>query len=103
LGFSTPLGLEDVSRYPALFAELIRTGQWTAQELKQLAGLNFLRVIESVENVRIQLQNHLLLLTFFEPLIFSNLNLCYYFWKEQRKERNLNDECGMCFFCLNRA
>jgi microsomal dipeptidase-like Zn-dependent dipeptidase len=51
LHFSTPLGLEDVSRYPALFAELIRTGQWSADELKQLAGLNFLRVIESVENV----------------------------------------------------
>ncbi|XP_065336373.1 dipeptidase 1-like [Cloeon dipterum] len=52
----TPLGLEDVSRYPALFAELIRTGKWSADEIKQLAGLNFLRVFESVENLREKLK-----------------------------------------------
>ncbi|XP_073988631.1 dipeptidase 1-like isoform X2 [Rhodnius prolixus] len=48
----TPKGLEDVSMYPALFAELISTGQWTSDELKKLAGLNLLRVLRAVEKVR---------------------------------------------------
>lgn len=46
-----PRGLEDVSRYPELFAELLRSGQWTVQELKNLAGLNMLRVMRQVEKV----------------------------------------------------
>ncbi|CAH1395883.1 unnamed protein product [Nezara viridula] len=49
---STPKGLEDVSMYPALFAELIASGQWTLEELKKLAGLNLLRVLREVEKVR---------------------------------------------------
>lgn len=42
-------GLEDVSCYPALLGELARRG-YTPQELKQVAGLNFLRVFREVEN-----------------------------------------------------
>lgn len=47
-----PQGLEDVSTYPTLFAELIATGKWTVDDLKKLAGLNFLRVFQEVERVR---------------------------------------------------
>lgn len=47
-----PQGLEDVSSYPTLFAELIGTGKWTVDDLKKLAGLNFLRVFQDVEKVR---------------------------------------------------
>ncbi|XP_022919017.1 uncharacterized protein [Onthophagus taurus] len=47
-----PQGLEDVAAYPTLFAELIGTGKWSVDELKKLAGLNFLRVLEEVERVR---------------------------------------------------
>lgn len=43
--------MEDVSKYPALFAELLRSGQWSVQELKNLAGLNMLRVMQQVEKV----------------------------------------------------
>lgn len=53
-GYSTnsvPRGLEDVSKYPELFAELLRSGQWSVQELKNLAGLNMLRVMRQVEKV----------------------------------------------------
>lgn len=50
--FSTPKGLEDVSSYPTLFAELIGTGRWSTEDLKKLAGLNFLRVFQDVERVR---------------------------------------------------
>ena len=50
--FSTPKGLEDVSTYPTLFAELIATKQWTIEDLKKLAGLNFLRVFNDVEKIR---------------------------------------------------
>ena len=48
----TPQGLEDVSSYPVLFAELIRSGKWSAEDLKKLAGQNFLRVMREVEKVR---------------------------------------------------
>ncbi|XP_024086017.1 dipeptidase 1 [Cimex lectularius] len=50
----TPKGLEDVSTYPALFAELIASGQWSMEELKKLAGLNLLRVLHAVEKVNIE-------------------------------------------------
>ncbi|WVQ85501.1 hypothetical protein IAT38_007666 [Cryptococcus sp. DSM 104549] len=45
---STPHGLEDVSKYPYLFAELIRRG-WTQHELSLLAGGNLLRVMRGME------------------------------------------------------
>lgn len=48
---STPKGLEDVSSYPTLFAELLGGG-WTIDELTKLAGGNFLRVMQQVEKVR---------------------------------------------------
>jgi microsomal dipeptidase-like Zn-dependent dipeptidase len=49
--YRTPQGLEDVSTYPTLFAALIGTGQWSTEDLKKLAGLNFLRVMQDVEKV----------------------------------------------------
>jgi membrane dipeptidase len=48
-------GLEDVSKYPALFAELARRG-WSDADLKKLAGENLLRVFASVEAVARRLQ-----------------------------------------------
>ncbi|XP_026464023.1 dipeptidase 1-like [Ctenocephalides felis] len=47
----TPVGLQDVSSYPLLFAELLGAG-WTDHELTKLAGENFLRVMSQVEKVR---------------------------------------------------
>lgn len=46
-----PEGMEDVSGYPLLFAELIRRG-WTDEELRKLAGGNVLRVLREAEAVR---------------------------------------------------
>jgi len=43
-----PAGLEDVSRYPALFAELLRRG-WTESDCRALAGGNILRVLRAAE------------------------------------------------------
>ncbi|XP_055959264.1 dipeptidase 1-like, partial [Patella vulgata] len=51
---STSVGLEDVSKYPALFAELARRG-WTDGELKKLAGENLLRVFKKAEEIRDQM------------------------------------------------
>ncbi len=48
-------GLEDVSKYPALLAELIRRG-WTDTELEQLIGENVLRVLTQAEAVAARLQ-----------------------------------------------
>ncbi|XP_015435164.1 PREDICTED: dipeptidase 1-like [Dufourea novaeangliae] len=48
----TPRGLEDVSKYPELFAELLRSGKWNVHDLKKVAGLNLLRVLRQVERVR---------------------------------------------------
>lgn len=44
----TPRGLEDVSKYPELFAELLRSGKWNVLDLKKVAGLNLLRVLTQV-------------------------------------------------------
>lgn len=48
----TPRGLEDVSMYPELFAELLRSGVWSEEDLRKVAGLNLLRVFNKVEKVR---------------------------------------------------
>lgn len=48
-------GLEDVSRYPALFAELSRRG-WNEADLRKLAGENVLRVLAQAEQVAARLQ-----------------------------------------------
>ena len=50
---SAPVGLEDVSKYPELFSTLLASGMWTIEDLKKLAGLNFLRVFREVERVNI--------------------------------------------------
>jgi membrane dipeptidase len=50
-----PAGLEDVSKYPNLFAELIRRG-WKDDELTKLAGGNVLRVMRRNEAVARRLQ-----------------------------------------------
>jgi membrane dipeptidase len=42
-------GLEDVSAYPALFAELLRRG-WTEADCAALAGGNLLRVLRAAES-----------------------------------------------------
>jgi membrane dipeptidase len=44
----TPVGLEDVAKYPALIAELLRRG-WSDADVKKLAGENILRVMREVE------------------------------------------------------
>lgn len=48
----TPSGLEDVSRYPHLFAELLSDPRWSSDDIAMLAGLNLLRVFEKVEELR---------------------------------------------------
>jgi membrane dipeptidase len=50
-----PAGLEDVSKYPALLAELLRRG-YTKDEIKKVAGLNLLRVMRGAERVAAQMQ-----------------------------------------------
>lgn len=45
-----PIGLEDVSGYPLLFAELMARG-WTDDDLARLAGGNLLRVMRAAESV----------------------------------------------------
>jgi membrane dipeptidase len=48
--FIWPVGLEDVSCYPNLFAELIERG-WSDDDLAKLAGGNILRVMRAAEAV----------------------------------------------------
>lgn len=47
---TAPEGLDDVSGYPFLFAELIRRG-WSDKDLAALAGGNILRVLRQAEAV----------------------------------------------------
>ena len=48
-------GLEDVSTYPALFAELAHRG-WSDEDMKKLAGENVLRALSTAEDVAARLQ-----------------------------------------------
>ncbi len=50
-----PVGLEDVSTYPALLAELSRRG-WSEEDLRMLAGENALRVMREAESAARRLQ-----------------------------------------------
>jgi membrane dipeptidase len=52
---ATPVGLDGVDKYPALFEELARRG-WTDDELADLAGRNLLRVMREAEAVAKRLQ-----------------------------------------------
>ncbi len=53
---SVPLGLEDVSTYPALTAELLRRG-YTDDDVRKIIGGNILRVMREVETVSRRLQS----------------------------------------------
>ena len=50
-----PVGMEDVSTYPVLFAELIRRG-WSDKDLVKLSRGNILRVMREAEAVAARLQ-----------------------------------------------
>jgi membrane dipeptidase len=50
-----PVGLEDVSTFPALLAELSRRG-WSEEDLRKLAGENVLRVMTRAERVAARLR-----------------------------------------------
>jgi membrane dipeptidase len=52
---ATISGLNDVSTYPALFAELVHRG-WSDGDLKKLAGENVLRAMSKAEEVAARLQ-----------------------------------------------
>jgi membrane dipeptidase len=52
---STPVGLEDVSTYPVLFAELSRRG-WPEGDLRKLAGENVLRAWREAESAARRIQ-----------------------------------------------
>ena len=53
-----PVGLEDVSGFPRLFAGLICRG-WNEDELKKIAGQNMLRVMREVESVAERMQKQM--------------------------------------------
>jgi membrane dipeptidase len=53
---SVAQGLEDVSTYPALLAELLRRG-YTDEDIRKISGVNVLRVMRNVERVSRTLQS----------------------------------------------
>ncbi|HEV8264121.1 MAG TPA: membrane dipeptidase, partial [Gemmatimonadales bacterium] len=52
---SVPVGLEDVSKFPDLLAELLRRG-WSEQDVRKVAGLNCLAVMRAVERVAAEMR-----------------------------------------------
>ena len=52
---SVPQNLEDVSKYPALTAELLRRG-YSKDDVEKILGQNVLRVMRQVEQVAARLQ-----------------------------------------------
>jgi len=53
---STVVGLDDVSMYPQLFAELMRRG-YSDEDLRKIANRNILRVLRAAEGVAAKLQS----------------------------------------------
>jgi membrane dipeptidase len=53
---SVPTGLENVSKFPDLVAELLRRG-WKVEDVKKVVGLNALRVLRDAERVAHQMQH----------------------------------------------
>src|SRR5438552_2418960 len=51
-----PVGLEDVSKFPDLIAELLRRG-WAETDVKKLAGVNTLRVMREAERVAVAMRS----------------------------------------------
>jgi membrane dipeptidase len=49
-GGASPIGLEDVSRFPHLFAELVRRG-FSERDLEKMSSKNMLRVLRRVEAI----------------------------------------------------
>ncbi|HSP06363.1 MAG TPA: dipeptidase, partial [Acidobacteriota bacterium] len=52
---AVPAGLEDVSHYPDLLAELLRRG-YSEDDVRKVAGLNVLRVLKKAEDVAARMQ-----------------------------------------------
>jgi membrane dipeptidase len=52
---TVPAGLEDVSKFPALTAELLRR-EWPEADVRNALGLNLLRVMRAAEAVAARLQ-----------------------------------------------
>jgi membrane dipeptidase len=52
---STPRGLEDVSKFPALVAELLRRG-YSDEDVRKVTSGNVLRVLREAERVAARLQ-----------------------------------------------
>src|SRR5712664_1227208 len=50
-----PVGLEDVSKFPDLIAELLRRG-WTDADVKKVDGLNTLRVLREAGRVAVEMR-----------------------------------------------
>jgi membrane dipeptidase len=55
---TTPSGLEDVSRFPALLVELLKRG-YAKEEIEKVAGLNLLRVLKQCEKTSEELRKEL--------------------------------------------
>jgi len=54
---SLPVGLEDVSGYPPLLAELLTRG-WSREDVAKVAGLNVLRAMRKAEKASSELQRN---------------------------------------------
>ncbi|MGH7537106.1 MAG: dipeptidase [Gemmatimonadales bacterium] len=52
---SVPQGLENVTKFPDLIAELLRRG-WSEQDVRKVVGLNALRALREAERVARQMQ-----------------------------------------------
>src|SRR5215469_8250688 len=49
-------GLDDVTGYPRLLAELLRRG-YSSDDVKKVAGLNTLRVLRAAENIAAEMRS----------------------------------------------
>ena len=72
---SLPIGLEDVSKYPDIFAALIEDDEfeWTDEDLAKLANQNLLNTFRSESDIHIYIYIHLDL---FHLILIEQLTSC---------------------------
>jgi len=76
LHFSLPEGLEDVTKFPDLIAELLRRN-YTEDEVKKVVGENIIRVFEKAEEVSVIMWKCMLVNSMYKSvLIYPSVVSC---------------------------
>lgn len=90
-----PKGLEDVSKYPYLFAALLESDKWTEEDIAKLAGRNLIRVFKEVEEVSSYSKFYVFFPTYLAVRFYSFLIFYFYGYNREINRFGTLNLCGM--------